>query len=178
MKLCLFTLLFSLLFHINGIAQEDTVLLENAIEVKFELSGTQQPSFQKYLVLKVHLKNTTEDSLHLLSNSCYGLGRFFKCKNENIFINSGISCSFSTPEIQKLLPKESIEFEMYLYLRNGVPQKGIDIGLEIVKISKEKLNESEDSLYLYDEDKHIEKFVFWKTVEDYSFRLNIPLLKI
>ena len=178
MKLFLFTLWLSLVFQIHAIAQEAAVLLENAIEVKFELRDFEYLFLHETLIVKVHLKNITQDSIYILSNSCNGLERFFKCEDENTFILSRRCCTFNSPIVQTLLPKTSIEFELCLYLKDGIPQKEMNLGLEIVKIPKEKLPKHAYLYGLYEGQKDFENFVFWKKLEEYSFCIKIPLLRI
>lgn len=172
----LIVLLLSLFLQTNGLAQKDSILLENSIQLKLEAKHSENPFLRGALVLKVYLKNTTQNKIHILTNSCYGLERFFKIKNEDVILDSGISCTISYPEVQTLLPGEPIEFEVYLYFMNELPEEEIEIGLELVEIPEEAA-EKNLSLYFYEE-KKFEKFVFWKKIKGYSFSIKLPFLRI
>lgn len=172
----LIVLLLSLFLQTNGLAQRDSILLENSIQLKFETKHSENPFLRGALVLKVYLKNTTQNKIHILTNSCYGLERFFKIKNEDVILDSGIYCTIGYPEVQTFLPGEPIEFEVYLYFMDELPQEAIEIGLELVKIPEEAA-EKNFSLYFY-EKKEFEKFVFWKKIKGYSFSIKLPFLRI
>lgn len=170
------SLLFSLLFSINGQAQKDTILLKDAIELRFEATQSDFPFFGESLALKVYLENRTEDTIYLLTMSCYGFKHFFDFKNENIWNDSGISCTFNSITTKTLLPKELIEFQTYLYFEGGLPQEAVDIGLELTKIPKKEAKEMEVLFPVYEEIP-LEKFVFWKRIKNYSLDIVLPFLR-
>jgi hypothetical protein len=172
----LFILLLLFVFQTDVFAQKDPVLLENSIELRFEAKESEYPSLNKSLVLNVYLENTTEDTIYLLTMSCYGLKRFFCFKMEHIMNDPGISCTFNMLDVETLLPKASIEFQTYLYFENEIPKETIDVGFELTKIPKKEAQEK-DILFLLYEKIPLEKFVFWKKIEGYSFRINMPLLR-
>lgn len=174
---CLLALLLSLLFQTNGLTQIDSIPLEKSIELKFEAKYAEYPFPKKSLIVKVYLKNITENKIYILANSCYRLEQFFQIKNKHLITTPGLSCTFSYPIVETLLPGEPLEFRTYLFSRNGMPQEVIDIGLELIKVPEKKVQESSPSLCLYDEIDY-EKFVFWKKIECYSFSIKIPFLRI
>lgn len=84
---------------------------------------------------------------------------------------------FNTLGVEALLPKASIEVQSYLYFENGIPEEAIDVGFELTIIPKKEAQEKDILLLLY-EKIAVEKFVFWKKIEGYSFCVNMPLLRI
>lgn len=82
-----------LVFQTVLFAQKNPVLLENAIELRFEAKESEYTSPKKSLTLKVYLENTTEDTIYLLTMTCYGLKHFFRFKKEHIMNDPGIACT-------------------------------------------------------------------------------------
>lgn len=176
MPLSFLILLLSLLFKPNAEAQKDTILLKDAIELRFEATQSDFPFSGESLALNVYLENRTEDTIYLLAMSCYDLKHFFDFKNENIWNDSGIACTFNSITTKTLLPKELIEFQTYLYFEGGLPQEAVDIGLELTKIPKKEAKEKEVLFLLYEEIP-LEKFVFWRKIKNYSLDIVLPFLR-
>lgn len=173
----LFLLIFYLSLSIDGTAQIGKENLEDRIELELEIILSDKCLYKRHLSMKACLKNKTNTSIYILKNSCYELERFFKFQAKDVVIVSRIGCEFSYPTTQMLGPKESFQFEVDLWMLNGLPNKEFNIGLELIEVPEEHV--AENMLFLSDEKRdEFETFTFWKTVEEGSFRIDIPPLRL
>jgi hypothetical protein len=134
MKYIVTTLIIILL--LNSCSERPSIKHNNSpSQINFTFTALSSTPFDNLIEIHATLYNEREDTVYLLTSSCYGEQYSLEYDKSLLDLNSLINCNASFPIIIKIAPKEKHSFKSHF--KPKVRVKKLKLGFDFFEVSKD-----------------------------------------